>query len=210
MFCRLRDTQSGHKGGFVLHDGPPYANGSLHFGHAINKFLKDIICRRKLLSGFEVSYLPGWDCHGLPIELKALSKDSNISNPIEIRNKAKQLALNVIEEHKRWFKNWDIIGDWDNPYLTFNSNYIGNQLKAFETLLDSGLIYRSHSPVYWSPTGRTALAEAELQYNEQHISKSVYVKFKLSTVPPILEKYSDISALIWTTTPWTLPANQAI
>ncbi|CAG2181074.1 unnamed protein product, partial [Oppiella nova] len=206
----MRDT-SAPKGPFVLHDGPPYANGSLHFGHAINKvFLKDMICRRKLLEGFEVSYLPGWDCHGLPIELKAVSKDAQITDAIEIRKKAKQLALNVIDEHKTCFRNWQILGDWDHPYLTFHSNYITNQLKAFHTLLESGLVFRSHSPVYWTPSGRTALAEAELQYNDKHVSQSVFVKFNITSVPDILHKYSDISALIWTTTPWTLPANQAI
>ena len=169
-----------------------------------------MICRRKLLEGFQVSYVPGWDCHGLPIELKALPNESSISNPIEIRQKAKRFAENVIEEHKNCFKNWGIVGDWDNPYLTFQPNYVKNQIQAFETLLEKGLLFRDKMPVYWSPTALTALAEAELQYNEEHLSKSVYVKFKLKNIPQSIKNYENIYAMIWTTTPWTLPSNQAI
>ncbi|XP_054162323.1 isoleucine--tRNA ligase, mitochondrial-like [Oppia nitens] len=210
-FGKLVERTAYHsKERFVLHDGPPYANGSLHFGHAINKFIKDMICRRKLLEGYEVSFIPGWDCHGLPIELKAISQDMDISDPIEIRRKAKQLALDVIDEHKRCFQSWKIMADWDNSYFTFDSKYITNQLKAFSTLLDNNIIFRCYSPVYWSPTGSTALAEAELQYNEKHVSKSVFVKLKLTRLADCIKQFNPIFAIIWTTTPWTLPANQAI
>lgn len=195
---------------FTLHDGPPYANGSTHFGHSINKILKDIICRRKLLEGFRVCFSPGWDCHGLPIELKAINHKNHSLKPIEIRQKAKQLALNVIEEQKKSFMSWGLIAEWDNPYFTFDSVYIMNQMNAFYELFEKGLVFRDYMPVYWSPSTQTALAEAELQYNENHISKSVYVKFKLIDLPLSIKHFGDVYALIWTTTPWTLPANEAI
>ena len=167
-----------------------------------------MICRRKLLEGYDVKFRPGWDCHGLPIELKAVS--SALLSPIEIRQNARQLALKVVEEHITYFKNWGVIGEWENPYLTFDNCYVKNQIRIFGHLLEKGLLFRDCMPVFWSPSAHSALAEAELQYNEQHVSQSVFVKFKLSQMPKSVARFESISALIWTTTPWTLPANQAI
>ncbi|CAH0597144.1 unnamed protein product [Chrysodeixis includens] len=205
---------------FVLHDGPPYANGDLHMGHAVNKIIKDINNRSQVLQGNRVHYVPGWDCHGLPIELKALqkakksSKTSQISDPVHIRNIARTFALETVERQKDAFKKWGVMADWDQQcYLTLNKGYVQNQLKQFYKMYKSGLIFRALKPVYWSPSSKTALAEAELEYDPQHKSKEVYVTFPLNNLPAIVQeatKGKKISAIIWTTTPWTLIANRAI
>ncbi|CAJ0749522.1 7325_t:CDS:10 [Entrophospora sp. SA101] len=211
---------------FILHDGPPYANGNLHIGHALNKILKDIINRYKILQGYKVKYvkksiysfIPGWDCHGLPIEFKALSSFKNVKfatlKPMEIRKAAKESAMIALNVQKGEFESWGIIGDWKNPYKTLDKEYEIRQLKVFHEMVKKGYIYRQNKPVYWSPSSRTALAEAELEYNENHISNSVYVNFPISSeldlnFNPSL-KNNKISIIIWTTTPWTLPANQAV
>ena len=202
---------------FVLHDGPPYANGDPHIGHALNKVLKDFVNRYKLLRGYRVLYRPGWDCHGLPIELKACKddKDSFISSqsPLALREKAAQFARNTIKNQKEAFMSWGCMGDWDNPYLTLDGEYEANQLGVFYDMYKKGCIYRGFKPVYWSPSTQTALAESELQYSD-HVSKSVFVLFPLasgSEFPDVVLQPSDeVSALIWTTTPWTLVANKAV
>ncbi|CAJ0636122.1 11131_t:CDS:10 [Entrophospora sp. SA101] len=203
---------------FILHDGPPYANGNLHIGHALNKILKDIINRYKILQGYKVNFIPGWDCHGLPIEFKALSSFKNVKfatlKPMEIRKAAKESAMIALNVQKGEFESWGIIGDWKNPYKTLDKEYEIRQLKVFHEMVKKGYIYRQNKPVYWSPSSRTALAEAELEYNENHISNSVYVNFPISSeldlnFNPSL-KNNKISIIIWTTTPWTLPANQAV
>ncbi|RZC33056.1 isoleucine--tRNA ligase, mitochondrial, partial [Asbolus verrucosus] len=191
---------------FVLHDGPPYANGKLHMGHALNKILKDTILRYQILKGNKVHYVPGWDCHGLPIELKALSKHD--ATPLEIRSKARAFASTTIRNQKEIFKSWGILGDWNHHYATYNPDYVKLQFKLFYKLYEKNLIYRDIKPIYWSPSSRTALAEAELEYNEQHRSPSVFVRFKIKNIPN--RKFDRIYALIWTTTPWTLPSNQAV
>ncbi|KAK4876897.1 hypothetical protein RN001_009403 [Aquatica leii] len=195
---------------FVLHDGPPYANGAPHMGHAINKILKDTIVRSKIIQGQKVDYVPGWDCHGLPIELKALKNNTHKLTPIEIRNKARNFAKNTIELQKAAFQSWGVIGNWDNSYLTFDNKYVINEIEMFMELYEKGLVFRDVKPVYWSPSSRTALAEAELEYNPQHTSTSTFVKFKLAKFPNAPELNENVHALIWTTTPWTLPSNQAI
>ncbi|KAF5277479.1 hypothetical protein FQR65_LT03816 [Abscondita terminalis] len=213
---------------FVLHDGPPYANGSLHMGHAINKILKDTIIRSRIMNGQKVDYIPGWDCHGLPIELKALSDKEIGLTPVEVRNKARNFATNTVNLQKSAFQSWGVIGDWNSPYLTYDNEYVKNQMENFMKLYEKGLVFRDVKPVYWSPSSRTALAEAELSYNSEHKSISVFVKLKLLKAPLLmglnLEKYyksiacfiklyypfCSAYALIWTTTPWTLPSNQAI
>lgn len=180
-------------------------------GHMINKVLKDIINRSQIINGKSVHYVPGWDCHGLPIELKALKKGTENISPIEIRKIANNFATKTIEEQSKIFQSWGVMGDWKNSYLTYSVPYIKNQFKQFLKLYDKKLVYRDFKPVYWSPSSRTALAEAELQYNDNHISKSVYLKMKLVEFPDILKSYGkNIFALVWTTTPWTLPSNQAI
>ena len=212
---------------FTLHDGPPYANGSLHMGHALNKILKDIINKYKTLKGYKVHFVPGWDCHGLPIELKVLqnmkSGERKSLNTIGLRNKASEYANIQINNQKNGFKRWGIWGDWDNPYLTLKKNYESAQIGVFGAMFLKGHIYRGLKPVHWSPSSRTALAEAELEYPEEHFSKSVYVSFEVTNVDYLFSKIpanifqrtlqSKVEKLfiaIWTTTPWTLPANEAV
>lgn len=208
---------------FTLRDGPPYANGSLHVGHALNKILKDITCRFQITQGKRVQYVPGWDCHGLPIELKALQKQRDLGiigphehpGPIPVRIAAQEMAGQTVEEQKRSFRDWGIMADWEHAWRTMDQDFEIQQLKVFEKLVQQGLIYRRFKPVYWSPSTRTALAEAELEYNEEHISTAVFVKYRMHSLPQELSTKlgidaGDINALIWTTTPWTLPANKAI
>ena len=204
---------------FVLHDGPPYANGSLHMGHAMNKVLKDIINKVQLLKGKKVRYVPGWDCHGLPIELKVLqsmkSKERKELTPIKIRKKAKEWAMGQVEGQRDSFKRYGVWGDWDNPYLTMQPEYEAAQIDVFGEMFLKGYIYRGLKPVHWSPSSRTALAEAELEYPEEHTSDSLYAAFRVTSLPEGLtetlgEYVSDLGLAIWTTTPWTLPGNLAV
>ncbi|KAH8392050.1 hypothetical protein KR200_009990 [Drosophila serrata] len=197
---------------FVLHDGPPYANGQLHMGHAVNKILKDVTLRQRVAHGQQVNYIPGWDCHGLPIELKATSAAPG-QNAQEIRQKSRAFALEAIQSQKDEFSSWGILANWrkNDIYMTFQPEFVVNQLQMFYDLYERGLVYRDLKPVYWSPSSRTALAEAELEYDPSHISPSVYVRFALNPNGLDLDvKYKRIYALVWTTTPWTLPSNQAI
>ncbi|XP_029173959.1 LOW QUALITY PROTEIN: isoleucine--tRNA ligase, mitochondrial [Nylanderia fulva] len=201
---------------FVLHDGPPYANGEPHMGHAINKVLKDITLRNKILTGKRVHYIPGWDCHGLPIEQKVLSNNIKDTNPLEIRRKARKYASDAIAKQRETFISWGIVADWNESgcYFTNHASYIKNQLRQFINLYDKGLVFRAFKPVHWSPSSRTALAESELEYNESHKSKSVIIRMQLdaSILPSKLRSLENkpLYALIWTTTPWSLIANQAI
>jgi isoleucyl-tRNA synthetase len=203
---------------FILHDGPPYANGSLHMGHALNKILKDIINKYKLLQGHKTDYIPGWDCHGLPIELKVLqkmkSKDREGLTPLKLRQKAKEFALEAQQEQCESFKRYGIWGDWEHPYLTLTPEYEAAQIAVFGEMALKGYIYRGLKPVHWSPSSRTALAEAELEYPEGHTSPSIYVAFPVTSLgegAKELEEYlPDLKVAIWTTTPWTIPGNLAV
>ncbi|KAI9505786.1 isoleucyl-tRNA synthetase [Coemansia spiralis] len=200
---------------FVLHDGPPYANGDLHIGHFMNKVLKDIVNRYQVLRGKRVLYIPGFDGHGLPIELKALetlkNRDRDLLDPMEIRKLARNFALKAVANQTKGFREYAVMGDWDNRYMTLDPIYEANQLEIFKEMFLRGYIYRQNKPVYWSPSSRTALAEAEVEHNEEHVSTSVYVKFPLTKESSErLGISGTASALIWTTTPWTLPANCAI
>ncbi len=203
---------------FVLHDGPPYANGSLHMGHALNKILKDIINKYQLLQGRKVCYIPGWDCHGLPIELKVLQemKQSERKNltPIQLRQRAETWAMAQVNQQRDSFKRYGIWGNWDEPYLTLKPEYEAAQIAVFGQMYLKGYIYRGMKSVHWSPSSRTALAEAELEYPEGHTSRSIYAAFpmvKLGKDAAALEPYlSDLGVAIWTTTPWTIPANLAV
>lgn len=204
---------------FVLHDGPPYANGSLHMGHALNKTLKDIINKYKLLRGYKVRYVPGWDCHGLPIELKVLqsmkSKEREGLTPLKLRHKARDFALKTQQEQAKAFKRFGVWGDWENPYLTLTPEYEAAQIGVFGEMVLKGYIYRGLKPVHWSPSSQTALAEAELEYPEGHTSRSVFAAFPIikaskdaaETLQPFL---NNLGVAIWTTTPWTLPGNLAV
>ena len=181
-------------------------------GHAVNKILKDIIIKQNILDRRRVHYKPGWDCHGLPIELKALSGQKNVP-PIQIRQKARKFAEETIQKQKKSFESWGVTGSWNDEsqiYRTFEKGYIKNQLKAFLTMYQKGLIYRDMKPVFWSPSSGTALAEAELEYDDNFISPSLYFRCEVTTTDEMNFGTSKIYALVWTTTPWTLPANQAI
>ena len=203
---------------FVLHDGPPYANGALHTGHALNKILKDIINKYQLLRGRKVRYVPGWDCHGLPIELKVLqamtATERQESTPLQLRQRAKQYALEQVELQRQGFKRYGIWGDWEHPYLTLTPDYEAAQIDVFGQMVLKGYIYRGLRPVHWSPSSRTALAEAELEYPEGHTSPSIYAAFpmvRLADSAQALQPFlPDLGVGIWTTTPWTIPGNLAV
>jgi len=234
---------------FVLHDGPPFANGDVHIGTALNKILKDIIIKYKTLRGFSAPYVPGWDCHGLPIEFKVSQEMRKRSaavpaaaattapNPFDqsgyapaaaetaalqfdaatIRKTCEAYARKYIDIQRTQFKRLGVLGDWDNPYLTFNKEYEADELRLFADIVEKGFVYRGKKPVYWSIPCRTALAEAEVEYQD-HVSQSIFVKFPLLKLPDFvqgsefIEKVSiaNTFVLIWTTTPWTLPANLAV
>ena len=202
---------------YVLHDGPPYANGDIHLGHALNKVLKDIIVRYKNMTGFKAPYVPGWDTHGLPTELKARKKagvgNSTSISEVELRKICRDFALGYIDDQREQFKRLGGIGEWDNPYITLNHEYEAKQIQIFSEMACKGYIYRGLKPVYWCPDCETALAEAEIEYAEDPCH-SIYVKFR---VTDDLGKLSAMGAdikntyfVIWTTTTWTLPANVAI
>ncbi|CAI4054565.1 hypothetical protein SUVZ_16G2420 [Saccharomyces uvarum] len=206
---------------FILHDGPPYANGDLHLGHALNKVLKDIINRYQLSQGKYIFYKPGWDCHGLPIETKAL-KDLNaqqidLISPLKIRSLALKHAQRAMKKQRQTFEHFAILTDWETPYVTMDKDYENNQLKTFKEMFEKGLIKRQNKPVYWGTETRTALAEGELEYNENHKSVAAYVKFPLVKESEIdlckklgITGDLPIYCLIWTSTPWTLFSNRAI
>lgn len=217
IYDRLSDNNPGDL--FILHDGPPYANGQLHIGHALNKILKDFINRYQMLRGKKVRYVPGWDCHGLPIELKVLqnmkSEERLNLSPIELRRKASAFAQQTMEQQRESFQRYGVWGDWEHPYLTLKPEYEAAQIGVFGQMVLKGYIYRGFKPVHWSPSSKTALAEAELEYPEGHTSRSIYVGFhvkKLSkSLQTKLKRYMpSLWAAIWTTTPWTIPANLAI
>ncbi|KAM5355402.1 hypothetical protein ACJ41O_002048 [Fusarium nematophilum] len=200
---------------FVLHDGPPYANGSLHVGHALNKILKDMIVRVKVQQGRRVVYRPGWDCHGLPIEMKALGTSATKGlTPVQIRDTARRLASKTVKEQMKGFRSLAVMSDWEKKWTTMDREFEIRQLRVFQNLVRRGLIYRKHKPVYWSASSRTALAEAELEYRDDHVSKAAYIRFPIvsdwSSIPELEKFEGRLFAAIWTTTPWTLPANSAI
>ena len=217
LYQRLSQENPGEL--FVLHDGPPYANGSLHMGHALNKVLKDVINKYHLLRGRKVRYVPGWDCHGLPIELKVLqtlkAEERRALTPLKLRQKAKEFALKTVDQQRQAFRSYGVWGDWDHPYLTLKPEYEAAQIGVFGQMVLKGYIYRGLKPVHWSPSSRTALAEAELEYPEGHTSRSLYAAFEVKQLSPALMMALDsfvgeLGVAIWTTTPWTIPANLAV
>ncbi len=201
------------KPNFVLHDGPPYANGDLHLGHAMNKILKDFIARLHIAQGMNVSFVPGWDCHGLPIELKALQKSRESDRPIaplEIRAQAKIFAESAIVSQMKSFKSFGVVADWKNYWTTMNHDFEMRQLRVFQKMLKQGLLRYQFKPVFWSPSALTALAEGELEYNDNHKSTATFVKFSVKNPEVFIPSCPKLYALIWTTTPWTILANRAI
>ncbi|NJM55456.1 MAG: class I tRNA ligase family protein [Verrucomicrobiae bacterium] len=222
---RIRRARAGREK-FVLHDGPPFANGDVHIGTALNKILKDIIVKFQTVRGNDAPYVPGWDCHGLPIESKVTQQlrekqkesgvgsqesgaESRIPNPessaasaATIRTACDAYARKFIGIQREQFKRLGVLGDWENPYLTLDKEYEADELRLFADIVQKGFVYRGKKPVYWSIPFKTALAEAEVEYAD-HVSQSVYVKFRVKDEP-------NTFVLIWTTTPWTLPANLAV
>jgi isoleucyl-tRNA synthetase len=214
LYHLIRQARAGRRQ-YVLHDGPPYANGNIHLGTAFNKILKDFIVKSKSMAGFDAPYIPGWDCHGLPIEFKVdneLGKRKATMSTAEIRAECRAYAAKFVDIHRTEFKRLGILGRWEDPYLTMSAEYEAVIAQAFVDFLHNGYIYKGLKPVHWCIKDRTALAEAEVEY-ENHSRPSIYVRFKLAGDPakldPALAGHS-VSVVIWTTTPWTIPANLAI
>lgn len=217
LYQKVRDVSKGRKS-FILHDGPPYANGSIHIGHAVNKILKDIIVKSKTVSGFDAPYIPGWDCHGLPIEHKVeqlIGKAGTKVSYKEFRAKCREYAYTQIEEQKKDFIRLGVMGDWENPYLTMNFQTEANIVRALGKIAENGHLVKGFKPVYWSVVGGSALAEAEVEYQDK-TSLSLDVRYAPQDEAALLAKFSavegegKVSVVIWTTTPWTLPASQAV
>jgi len=218
LSARIREARK-HAPKFVLHDGPPYANGQIHIGHALNKILKDVVVKSRAMAGFDAPYVPGWDCHGLPIELnveRELGAAAKDRSPVEFRRACRAYAEKFVASQREDFKRLGILGDWDAPYLTMAPSYQAAIVRALGKFVARGLVYKGKKPVHWCLRCRTALAEAEVEY-EPHTSPSIYVEFPLSPRDgdtlasrlPVLAG-RDVTVLIWTTTPWTIPANLAV
>lgn len=212
IYEHIRKKYSGRPR-FILHDGPPYANGNIHMGHVLNKVLKDIVIKYKTMRGFDAPYVPGWDCHGLPIEyqlLKEMGKSKHDLDKVEFRKQARLYAKKYVDIQKGEFKRLGVFGDWENPYLTMDPGYTATIIGCFEKLYNKGFIYRGLKPIQWCPNCETALAEAELEYAD-YVSPSVFVRFPVKHgLPAVAKNLKNVSVVIWTTTPWTLPANLAI
>ncbi len=209
IYDKVRQSREGRPK-FILHDGPPYANGDIHIGHALNKVLKDVIVRFKTLQGFDAPYVPGWDTHGLPIE-QAITNSGKVDRKKmsvqEFREYCKEYALQWVEKQKSQFKRLGVRGDWEKPYITLQPEYEAQQIRVFGQMVNKGYIYKGLKPVYWSPSSESALAEAEIEYKDK-TSQSIYVAFPVKDGKGKLPQ--DASIVIWTTTPWTLPANLGI
>jgi len=216
IYKRIREASQGRPK-FILHDGPPYANGDIHIGHAVNKILKDVVLKSRSLSGFDAPYVPGWDCHGLPIEHNVEKKigKAGVKVPFaEFRQKCRDYAAKQVDGQKKDFIRLGIFGDWENPYLTMNFQFEANIVRALAKIVMNGHLHKGVKPVYWSVVGGSALAEAEVEYHDK-TSASIDVRFKADA--SLLQAFHfdnssnlPVSAVIWTTTPWTLPSNQAI
>ncbi|GAB1724048.1 MAG: isoleucyl-tRNA synthetase [Nitrospira sp.] len=221
LYERIQESRQGRER-YILHDGPPYANGRIHIGHALNKILKDIIVKSKTMSGYQVPYVPGWDCHGLPIEhqvLKELGDKKRDLDALAIRKLCKEYAEKYVAIQREEFQRLGVLGEWQQPYLTLNPAYEGTIIREFGRFVERGGVYNGLTPVLWGTQEKTPLADAEVEYDD-HTSPSVYVKFPLVNSPALCSQglggralpadVKSASVLIWTTTPWTLPANQAV
>jgi isoleucyl-tRNA synthetase len=205
LYGQIRAARAGQPR-YVLHDGPPFANGDLHIGHLLNRALKDFVVRHKTLQGWDAPFVPGWDCHGLPIEFKVAQElrqqGKTDADPVTIRTACEAYARKYIDIQRAQSRRMGLTGDWEQPYVTLEPKYEAEELRLFADLVDQGFVYRGKKPVYWSIPCRTALAEAEVEYRD-HVSPSIFVKFPVVDAPGMF-------LLIWTTTPWTLPANLAV
>src|SRR5215475_5885331 len=219
-YQRLRELARGRPR-FVLHDGPPYANGAIHIGHAVNKILKDIVVKSKTLDGYDSPYIPGWDCHGLPIELQVEKQHGRPGGKLDaraFRAACRAYAQEQIELQRTDFKRLGILGDWERPYLTMAPRYEAQQLRAFARIIANGHLYKGVKPVYWCLDCRSALAEAEVEYEERE-SPAIDVAFRVADNAALAARLgltagslgdAPVAVVIWTTTPWTLPGNQAV
>ncbi|MGH8035750.1 MAG: class I tRNA ligase family protein, partial [Lysobacterales bacterium] len=216
LYQKLRVSGRG-KPRFVLMDGPPYANGDIHIGHALNKVLKDIIVKSKVLSGFDAPYVPGWDCHGLPIELQVEKKHGKVGDKLDaraFRAQCRAYATDQIDRQRADFKRLGVLADWERPYLTMLPAYEAEQLRSLAKIIERGHVVRGAKPVHWCLDCGSSLAEAEVEYEDRK-SPAIDVKFAAADPDEAWARFrkrgeGDISFVIWTTTPWTLPANQAI
>src|SRR5277367_4441529 len=224
LYEKIRSTAKGRPA-FVLTDGPPYANGAIHLGHAVNKILKDIIVKSRTLDGYDAPYVPGWDCHGLPIEMQVEKTHGRVGQKIDakaFRAACRDYAYKQVDAQRKDFKRLGVLGDWEHPYLTMDPRFEAEQLRAFAIIIKNGHVYKGYKPVHWCLNCRSALAEAEVEY-EDITSPSVYVRFEVSDRIDLAQRFAtaltEQSALfedvptsiaIWTTTPWTLPANRAV
>ncbi len=215
LYHQLMEKNDG-KPMFVLHDGPPYANGNLHMGHALNKVLKDFIVRYKNMAGFKAPYIPGWDTHGLPIErqaIKAFGLDREKASVVEFRQKCEEFARSHVDTQREQFRRLGVLGHWENPYLTLTHDFEAKQIEIFGEMAKRGYIYKGQKPVYWCPKDETALAEAEIEYKDVPC-KSIFVKFAVKDDKGIITKLlgttENVYFVIWTTTTWTIPGNLAI
>lgn len=217
LYARVQEARSGRPQ-FILHDGPPYANGAIHIGHAVNKVLKDIIVKSKVLRGLSSPYVPGWDCHGLPIEHRVEGMLGKVGQGVDadtFRRECRRYAQSQIEEQKRSFRRMGVIGDWDHPYITMDFRVEADTLRALGQVIANGHFVRGRKPVYWCTECQSALAEAEVEYQEVS-SPSIYVRFAAAEAAAVEAAFGapggegELSCLIWTTTPWTLPANAAL
>ena len=196
---------------FVLHDGPPFANGNVHMGTALNKVLKDLVVKSKTMAGFQAPFIPGWDCHGLPIEFRVVKSAAGLT-PLQVRQKSEEYARKFIDIQRTQFRRLGVLGDWEHPYLTLDPSYEATIIRSFGKMVEKGLVYRSKKPVLWSTGAQTALAEAEVEYQDK-TSPAIFVKFAVECAEAKrlgLPFDKPLGVVIWTTTPWTLPANMAI
>ena len=214
LYSRIRAVRAGAPK-YILHDGPPYANGAIHLGHALNKCIKDFVVKTKTMAGFDAPYVPGWDCHGLPIEIKVdeqLGRKKLEMDPIAVRQACREYAQKYVDLQKSQFERLGIFGRWTDPYLTMSFPYEASIVETFYSFFEKGFVYKGLKPVYWCIHDRTALAEAEVEY-EMHTSPSVYVRYRLTSEPAAIDPAlagKDVYTIIWTTTPWTLPASLAV
>src|SRR5246127_1318998 len=214
LYDRIREARTGAPE-YVLHDGPPYANGPIHLGHALNKCLKDFVVKSKNMAGFDAPYIPGWDCHGLPIEIKVDQKLGGKKlqmKPVDVRLECRKYAEKYLNLQREQFKRIGVFGRWDKPYSTMTPAYESVVLRTFYDFLERGFVYKGLRSVYWCIHDKTALAEAEVEY-ENHTSPTVWVKYAMADDPGALEgalRGKKVFTIIWTTTPWTLPASMAV
>src|ERR1700749_3873378 len=214
LYEQIREARKGAPK-YILHDGPPYANGPIHLGHALNKCLKDFVVKSKTMAGFDAPYIPGWDCHGLPIEIKVdeqLGRKKLEMDPLAVREACAKYAQKYLDLQREQFKRLGVFGRWGDPYSTMTPEYESKIMETLFQFLETGFVYKGLKPVLWCMHDRTALAEAEIEY-EMHTSPSVYVRYRLTSPPEAIDPRlagKRVSTIIWTTTPWTLPASLAV